>query len=335
MSRNGQAFDRYLEINRIFNLRKGETAIVTTEEMLEKLGISERQWREDVKKLKEMGAPLAYDGRKRGWRYTEPFNFSDNIPLTLEDIYNLRLAVSTLAQLNHIADFKDLPETVNKIRKSVGRWVDHEAQHKAIYFDPLPHYEGSRHLPFFMEAIEKEHQVQFDYLSFQATAPKNYRFDPYFLRQHHQRWYVGGWSHDPSEQFIRTFPLERIEGEPVLTGSFIDFAQKPKDFNPVTYWQHVIGINRPAKGEVEAVILQFNRVQGKYFESQPFYQPYQILEKTEEKLVVQLDLMIEIELKRKIASYGDELLVLSPASLKEEMARFFQKAAQRYGRETN
>jgi predicted DNA-binding transcriptional regulator YafY len=92
----------------------------------------------------------------------------------------------------------------------------------------------------------------------------------------------------------------------------------------------VIGINRPAKGEVEAVILQFNRVQGKYFESQPFYQPYQVLERTEEKLVVQLDLMIEIELKRKIASYGDELLVLSPASLKEEMTRFFQKAAQHY-----
>ena len=53
----------------------------------------------------------------------------------------------------------------------------------------------------------------------------------------------------------------------------------------------------------------------------------------EEKLVVQLDLMIEIELKRKIASYGDELLVLSPASLKEEMARFFQKAAQHYAGE--
>lgn len=332
MSRNGNAFERYQKINDLFNRRKGEMAIVSTEEILQLLEISERQWRTDVQKMRELGAPLVYDGSKRGWRYSEPFDFSGSIPLTLEDIYNLRLAVSTLSQINQIADFKDLAHTVDKIRRSVGRWVDRETQHKAIYFDPLPQYEGSRHLPFFMDAVEKELQVQFDYFSFQATAPKTYLFDPYFLRQHHQRWYIGGWSYDPYENFIRTFPLERIVGEPVLTGSYLNFAHKPPNFDPTTYWQHVIGINRPAKGEVEAVILEFNRVQGKYFESQPFYQPYKILERTEDKLVVQLDLMVEIELKRKIASYGHEVLVLSPEWLRKDMEQFFQRAAGRYGK---
>lgn len=334
MSRNGQAFERYQEINRLFNLRKGEKAVITTKEILEKLNISPRQWSTDVQNLKEMGAPLEYDGRKRGWRYTEPFNFTDPIPLTIEDIYNLRLAVSTLAQLNQIADFKDLPQTVDKIRKSVGRWVDRETQHKAIYFDPLPQYEGSRHLPFFMEAVEKELQVQFDYFSYQATAPKTYIFDPYFLRQHHQRWYVGGWSYDSNENFIRTFPLERIEGEPVLTGEHLHFGHKPKNFDPPTYWQHVIGINRPANGAVETVVLEFTSTQGKYFKSQPFYPHYKILEETENKLIIQLDIMVEIELRRKIASYGDEVLVLSPAWLRKDMQQFFQRAAQRYGQNT-
>ena len=330
MSRNGQAFERYQRINDLFNRRKGEMAVVTTEEILRKLEISERQWRTDKQKLEELGAKFDYDGKLRGWRYAEPFNFSDNIPFTLEDMYNLRLAVATLAQLNHIADFKDLPQTVNKIRKAVGRWVDHESQHKTIYFDPLPQYEGSRHLPFFMDAIEKEQQVQFDYFSFQATSAKNYVFDPYFLRQHHQRWYLGGWSHDPDEGFIRTFPLERIEGEPIRTGQYIDFTLKPQNFNPTTYWQHVIGINRPARGTIEAVVLQFNRVQGKYFESQPFFQPYTILERTEDKLVIQMDLMIEIELIRKIASYGHEVRVLAPAGLVAQMSAFFEKAVQQY-----
>lgn len=332
MSRNGNAFERYQKINDLFNRRKGELAVVTTEEILQYLDISERQWRTDVQKMRDLGAPLVYDASKRGWRYSEPFDFSGSIPITLEDIYNLRLAVSTLSQLNQIADFKDLSQTVDKIRRSVGRWVDRETQHKAIYFDPLPQYEGSRHLPFFMDAVEKELQVQFDYFSFQATAPKTYLFDPYFLRQHHQRWYIGGWSYDPNENFIRTFPLERIVGEPILTGSYLNFAHKPQNFDPTTYWQHVIGINRPANGVVEAVILEFNRVQGKYFESQPFYQPYKILERTEDKLVVQLDVMVEIELKRKIASYGHEVVVLSPDWLRGDMAQFFQRAAGRYGK---
>lgn len=100
---------------------------------------------------------------------------------------------------------------------------------------------------------------------------------------------------------------------------------------PAVSWQHVIGINRPANGQVEAVVLEFNRVQGKYFESQPFYQPYKILERTEDKLVVQLDIMVEIELRRKIASYGDEVVVLSPEWLRKDMEGFFQRAAGHYG----
>jgi predicted DNA-binding transcriptional regulator YafY len=330
MSRNSNAYIRYQEINDLFNARRGKQAIVTTEEILETLNISMRQWRTDKQMLEEMGAVFEYDARLRGWRYAEPFNFSDPIPLSIEDLYNLRLAVATLAQLNQIADFKNLPQTVEKIGKAVGRWVDRETKHKAIYFDQLPRYEGSRHLPFFMHAIEKEQQVRFQYQSFRAKEPSTYLFDPYFLRQHHQRWYLGGWSHAADEGFIRTFPLERMVGEPILSGQRIDYRVKPHDFDPVKYWQHVIGINRPANGKVEAVVLEFNAEQGKYFESQPFFQPYEVLERSDEKLVISLQLMIEIELIRKLAAYGAEVKVLAPDELKTSMQRFYAGAVAAY-----
>lgn len=327
MARNSKAWERYQRINDIFNLRKGSQAVVTTEELLSILGSSLRQLRIDMNKMKEMGAPLEYIARERGWRYTRPFDFSESIPLSAEDIMQLRLAEATLAQVSHLPGFENLTEVFEKIRRSVRRWVDREATARAIYFDPVPAYEGGVHLPFFLQAIETTRQVVFDYQPFLAPSPRPCVFDPYFLRQHHQRWYVGGFSHDPKELFIRTYPLERISGQPELTGRYFD---KPRDFYPPDYWKHIVGINRPPNGKVESVVLEFSYLHGRYFLSNPFFAPFEVLEDTPEKLLVKMELMVDIELVRRIAAYGKDVRVLAPEALCRELQAFFREALEQY-----
>lgn len=325
MSRKLNALDRYQRINDLFNLRKGAEAFVTTKELVEELGVSVRQLRTDMEEMRRLGAPLQYIARERGWRYTEPFDFSESIPLSAEDIMQLRLAVATLAEINNLPEFSKIGEIFEKIRGSVRRWVDQEATAKAIYFEPLPHYEGGVHLSFFLRAIEETKQVCFDYKPFYAAEPRGCTLDPYFLRRHRQRWYVGGLSHDPEEGFIRTYPLERVVGEPQFSGRYFD---KPKDFNPPDYWRHIVGINRPPDSKVERVVLEFSRIQGQYFLSKPFFSPFIILEDTPDKLVVEMELMIEIELTRRIASYGKDVRVLHPPVLVESLKKFFREALE-------
>lgn len=327
MARNSKAWQRYQRINDIFNLRKGSQVVVTTGELLNTLDIKLRQLRIDMKDMKEMGVPLEYIARERGWRYTRPFDFSESIPLSTEDIMQLRLAVATLAQVNQLPGFENLTEVFEKIRRSVRRWVDQKATAKAIYFDPIPAYEGGVHLPFFLQAIETTRQVVFDYQPFHASGPRRCTFDPYFLRQHLQRWYVGGFSHDPKELFIRTYPLERITGQPEFSGRYFD---KPVGFHPSDYWKYIIGINRPPDGKVESVVLEFSYLHGRYFLSNPFFSPYEVLENTPEKLVVKMELMIDIELIRRIAAYGKDVRVLAPASLSRKLQGFFQEALDKY-----
>lgn len=327
MARHSAAFERYLHINRIFNLRRGSQAVVTVQELMDALGIKTRQLRKDMQQMRNIGAPMEYVARKRGWRYTHPFDFSDNIPLSAEDMMQLRLAVATLAEANQLPQFEGLREAIEKIRRSVERWVDSEASAKSIYFDPLPTYEGAVHLPFFLYAIEATRQVAFDYHPFHAPQPRQCTIDPYFLRQHNHRWYVGGYSHDPSEQFIRTYPLERIAGQPEFSGRFFN---RPEGFDPRDYWRHIIGIFRPPHGIVESVILEFSYLQGRYFLSRPFFEPFEMLENTPEKLVVKMDVMIDIELIRRIAGYGKDVKVLEPAALVGKMQAFFREALGKY-----
>ena len=327
MARNSKAWERYQRINDIFNLRKGSQAVVTTEELLNTLDIKLRQLRIDMKEMRNMGVPLEYVAYERGWRYTRPFDFSESIPISAEDIMQLRLAVATLAQINQLPGFENLTGVFEKIRRSVRRWVDREATSKAIYFDTIPAYEGGVHLPFFLQAIETSRQVVFDYQPFLASSPRQCIFDPYFLRQHNQRWYVGGFSHNPDELFNRTFPLERITGQPGFSGRYFD---KPEGFHPPDYWKHIIGINRPPNGKVESVVLEFSYLHGRYFLSNPFFSPYEVLENTQEKLVIKMGLMIDIELIRRIAAYGKDVQVLAPVSLSEKIQIFFREALDRY-----
>ena len=327
MPKDKKPFERLLRINDLLNLRKGGQAVVTARELMDVLGISRRQLVEDLRQLKERGAPLEYVAAQRGYRYTDAFDFSDNIPLSADDVLHLRMAVELLAKVNHLEGFQRLPEVFEKIRRSVRRWVDRQATEKAIYFDPLPHYEGGVHLSFFLRAIEGSHRVEFDFQAFHSTAPKRVVFDPYFLRHYDRRWYVGGFSHDPSEGFIRTFPLERIVGTPVQTGYF---HHKPKDYNPDTYWKHIYGITIPPGGVVEEVLVEFSPIQGKYFLTTPFFEPYEVLEDSPERLLVRLRIIPNIDLVRKLASYGKAAKVLQPQSLANKLKLHFQEGLLAY-----
>ena len=327
---NKNPFQRYQRINEILNRRGSAIGAVKMTELMADLGVSERQVNEDIRIMREeMNAPIEYDRRLRGWRYASEFDFIDShLPISKKDILQIRLAIEMLGKGGQIKHIKDLPGVLDKIRKAAKRWMSDKAPEKAIYFDPLPDYDGARHLDFFLDAIDQQRRTIFDYKGFQATAPKKVEFDPYFLRHYDRRWYVGGQSLDPDEQqFIRVFPLERIVGTPEHAGFY---HNKPPQYNAETYWKNIYGITVPPTEKVESVVLRFSAVQGQYFLKTPFYEPFEIVEETPEYLTVALQLIPNIDLKQKLASLGPVVQVLAPEKLVKELKDWLRKALQQY-----
>jgi len=327
MPKINKAFQRYRRIHEIFSRRSGsKSAGVKLNDLADELGISVRQLSEDIKYMQDRGAPLEYVPALRAWRYKEGKDFvvlEDQL-LNDADLASLRIAIETFNRINnHDKALSALPEVFHKIYKASRKWTRPDSFQKIIYFDPLPQYDGAKHLTFFLKAIDDSRRVEFCYRAFHTEQAKTVLFDPWFLRNYDHRWYVGGFSHDPDEQFVRVFPLERIEGEPINIGYCHD---KPRDYNAETYWKHIYGISVPKNGKIETVVLEFKPVQGKYFLSSPFFEPYQVLETTSERLVVKLDITINTELIRKLASFGSDLKVLEPKRLVETMRQFFQRA---------
>jgi predicted DNA-binding transcriptional regulator YafY len=327
---NTKATDRYRRIHEIFNRRRGSQSLgIKLQDLAEELGISLRQLNDDIRELKELGAPLEYVPSLRAWRYAEGKDFLhiEGMFINYEDATHLRIALETFQRIDTQGKLLgSMPEVFRKIYKASRKWTKSDVFQKIIHFDPLPKYEGSRYLPFFLEAAEHQRRVTFDYQAFHATAPKQVVFDPWFLRHYDRRWYVGGFSHDPDERFVRVFPLERITGTPVSIGFYHD---KPPQYNAETYWKHIYGISVPKDGQIDTVVLEFSPLQGKYFCSSPFFEPFEVLEDTPERLIVRLQIIINIELIRKLASYGVDVHVHQPIELVVRLRQFFEAALAR------
>lgn len=333
MPKDNKAVRRYRHILEIFQRYRGSRSVIKMKDLAEKVGVSVRQLGDDLKYMKEKGAPFEYIAAERGWRYREGRNFAfvDDQILSDEDVLNIRIAIETFNKIsNPDRSSGGLPKVFYKIYKAARKWTGPETVQKSIYFDPLPRYDGGRRLPFFLEAIEHKRRVEFQYQAYHASSPKTVVFDPWFLRHYDRRWYVGGFSHDPSEGFVRTFPLERIVGEPKAIGFFHD---KPPRYDAESYWRHIYGITVTPGREVEDVILQFSYLQGRYFLDTPFFEPFEVLDKDEEKLTVRLQVIPNIDLVRKIASLGAEVRVMAPESLAVEVRDFHLKAYKRYERQ--
>jgi predicted DNA-binding transcriptional regulator YafY len=330
MPKDKKPFERYQRIHEMLSTRSGTNAVVKSSELMAELNISLRQLRKDMDHLKNQGAPLEYVPTLYGWRYPpgHQFTFVDRIPLTSQDVILLRVGFEMLAKTGQLASMEEAKEAFGKIHRAVRKWVNPKAAAKPIYFDPLPHYEGGRHLTFFLRAIEECRRVEFQYRSFRPDDPgKTVLFDPWFLRHYDRRWYVGGFSHDPAEKFVRVFPLERMEGEPRNVGYCHD---KPRDFDAETYWRHIYGITVPKDGKIEPIVLEFSPPQDQYFLSTPFFEPFEVQSQTPERLVIQFSLMVNVDLINKLASLGAGVRVLAPAHLAASLQDFFQHALRRY-----
>ncbi len=315
---------RYQIINRLLNLRKGQTSIVGTDDLLNACEIGVRQLRKDIDRMKSLGAPIVYSRKLGGYRYSEPFDITTDLALNSDDIARLKVAANTLAQFRHLEIFSGLSDTIEKIEKSVERWVRSSPSSKSIYFQPIPYYRGTEHIPILLRSVEQKQVIEFDYQSFKSPEVRRHTLHPYFLQEFSNRWYIVGWL--PEFNSITPFALERIVGEVESLKIYFD---TPANFTPEHYFENTYGMTHYSDAYVEEIILSFTISQSKYFISKPFHK-YQILSEDSNAVIIRMNLVINYELIRIIVGMGDGVKVLAPHSLINKVKEFHSDALSQY-----
>jgi predicted DNA-binding transcriptional regulator YafY len=302
---------------------------VAKAELIRLCGYSERTLKEDIGFMRDTyGAPVQYDRRQKGYYYGEPFDLTAQVALSGKDLAALEAAVATLSQLSHLAPFRDLRGTVDKLERAVQfRFSKPREEARWLHLETVPYFRGGDLIGRFLPAIRNRQAVSFRHQRFDTDQVKEHHLVPYLIKEHRNRWYVVGWQLHYND--VRVYGLDRIHPESLALGE--EDVQVP-DFDAEAYFRHSLGVAVYLGQQPQEVILSFTPEQGRYFQAAPFFPfaPENVLVNSSEEFRVALTVIVNRELVYELARLGSGVRVIAPTSLVQQVIDFHQAALTCY-----
>ncbi len=261
----------------------------------------------------EHDAPIKFSKKDKGYYYSDPDFSINDIPLTENDMEAISFAAKTLMQFKDVSLFRQFGSAIDKIVDHVTVSQDEDAR-QFIQFEAAVADGGNEFLTPLLEAIKLKRFVTFDYASYVSGQLKPRKVLPLLLKQYRNRWYLI--SFDDAKQDYITYALDRIEELDVTK----EISNRPVDFDPDNYFKHAVGITS-GNNHPETVLLKVGTVAAKYLDSLPIHPSQKVKEMNDDHFVFSLFVSVTEELIREILSYGGEIKVLEPFSLKNEVQR--------------
>ena len=191
-----------------------------------------------------------------------------------------------------------------------------------ILFEDIPR--GTEYLQTIIEAMQKLKELQVDYQPFYGHR-ETYNIQPYAMKVYHQRWYVVGYIKELGS--IRNIALDRTLE---MNLSDISFTI-PQNFNAEKYYANSIGIYvneglKPTKVKIRAYGMQIE-----YLRSLPLHcSQKESASKYGEFCEFEYKLCLTPELSTHILAMGENVEVLEPVELREEIKRRLEECLTKY-----
>lgn len=187
-------------------------------------------------------------------------------------------------------------------------------------------------LPVFFKAISDQRVVRFDYQPF-GQEPFTLIFHPQFLKEYNGRWFVFGKANREPYQAYNV-PLDRIVGE-VSEVNDVEYVPAPKGFYQ-DFFKNIIGVTHEKGATVEEVVI---RTKSEYQHGLLLTKP---LHHSQKEVLpfgnrdgqwygeVRLNIELNRELRGRILQYGENLEVISPLLLREQIMEILKKQIQQF-----
>jgi len=184
--------------------------------------------------------------------------------------------------------------------------------------------QGTEHFYGLLHAIKYHFLIKFTYTKYWDDDCSERTVEPYALKESRYRWYL--LAKDKKDGVIKTFGLDRISDIEITKAKFI----YPKDYNPNEVFKHSFGILTNHGKEPTKVVLSFEPFQGKYIKSFPLHEPVDYIVDNEKELRISMELHITEDFIMEILSYGDEVKVISPKSLINQISKKLSNSLEYY-----
>ena len=191
-----------------------------------------------------------------------------------------------------------------------------------ILFEDIPH--GTEYLQTIIEAMQQSKELAIDYQPFYGHRA-SYTIQPYAMKAYHQRWYVLGYIKELNA--IRNIALDRLLEISITEQSFAF----PEKFNAEKYYENTVGVFVNDELSPVKVKLKAYGSQIEYLRSLPLHKSQrETASKYGEFCVFEYKLCLTPELSSQILAMGENVEVLEPTELRDEIKRRLNDCLNRY-----
>lgn len=329
---NKSALLRYRIIDRCLNnpYRRFPTWQYLQEKIEAEIGdtVSKSTIDKDISAMKAIyQAPIQFNRQWGGYEYTQDQFSISSFPLTEEEIEALDFSTALLYQFRESRIFQQLENAINKIIDNYRIAKDCGIpEHKFLQVEQAARTIGTEWLEKALKAITQKEALHIRYHPF-GRESSEHEVSPYMLKEYRNRWYLVGYA--LKHRSVRVFALDRIEELSEKKNGYV----APGSFDPEEFFRYSFGITQVHGQKPEKVVLSFTSYQAPYILTQPLHASQRLLSEEPNDVRVELTVYLTPELVMTILSYGKEVRVIAPSSLKQQVKETIQQIAAHYERE--
>jgi len=293
-------------------------------------GVQKRQVQEDLKFMESeegygMDIECLKDGHRRYYRYQQRNASISDRPFNQEELDLVGDALELLKRFKGIPQFAWLDDMEKQFYTTSKLGKDARA---VVSFQHNPYLKGmdKDYYKQIFNAIVDKRAIEITYRPFGKPA-RTMVVSPYHLKQYNNRWFLIAKRNDYDK--FSNFAIDRLEG---------DIRELPNKFEPLDedfdfdeHFENVVGVS-VTDDPIEDVVLYVTEKVFNYIFTKPLH-PSQVVKRellSDGRREIDLKVQDNYELRALLRSFGDQIEVISPSSLRQEMKEVADSLSKMY-----
>ena len=322
MAQNKGAIVRYRAIDRCLRSKHGKYGVeelrraceeALYDAFMEHRTVSRRQIYDDLNHMQSNAGYRAIietykEGKKAYYRYENPDFSIEKTPISPEEMDQLKETILMLNRFKGMPQFEWMEEILSKLED---KFHLKSSEESVIGFEQNLDLKGLENITPLFEAIVNKQVLNIRYKSFKKNKPITCEIHPYYLKQYNNRWFLFGWNTEFDA--ITNFALDRIEEVSPMLG---EYRPKPEGLDFDEYFEDIVGVTIEKGKKVEHIVMRIAPDRYPYIKNKPLH-PSQ--HNNDKAYQVSIDVIPNKELIALLLSFGSQLEVLEPQSVREMM----------------
>ncbi|WP_421918869.1 helix-turn-helix transcriptional regulator [Marinifilum sp.] len=286
-------------------------------------GISESTFYSDLKTMRSewpKGHDAPIECVNGAYIYTDPNFTIQKGNLKDEDIESINKAIEVLSQFKQLGIHHELSSVKEKI---LGYNSSVEEEH-LIEFEQIS-VKGTEFISILYPLLKEKRVIKIKYHPFKYDEPKEFIVHPYYLKQYKHRWYLVSFCETHME--IATYALDRF----VNITEMPDIKFREEDYTRLkNRFKNIIGVTKISDLEPLEIKIWVAKKLLPYLLTKQIHRSQKIIKQNTQGATLKLLLIPNYEFYSTILGFGEDIKILSPHSIVDNMEEKLHKLIEQY-----